>query len=504
MRISRSQIQALPFIILFLLFTACFIAYPLHIDDYWMMDGFNKGYRPEGNFFSGLKAFFETRYFHDTPRLSNFIILPFLYLPSWVIPVITSALLPVIYRQMCGLAGIKWTDFGGNAVMTFLLTFCFLWSASPLFTRDYHANYLWELPLMLWLVKRYLDARPLNVFAAFFMGLLLGIWHEAYAAPMVGAGVGVLLIKKEKIRRDRIWMILGLTAGIMWILTAPGTWMRAGLHVHTLFRLSVLAHLIYCVPGLFFFLALFFIGMSRPGMRPRVFSPLSWFVLFFCITSMGVMVTVDTARANNPGMIMGYIGVVYLLGGLIPRWIYTPDCRGRALWWTLLALAIAHMSAALSGIVEVNREDRAIRRIWAQHTQRPVVIFAEITDDVTRPWYHLRKSLFDYMPEGWHWKRFSEYMGLPLHDVVPYELKDFDLHMGQPVKGDAGAVFYKGRIVMPYTAGNKNVKVYYGKAVLRHKQAVFPGRDRNNLVYIMPYYRVWEPIVSPDSVVIVK
>lgn len=504
MKLTRTQIQSLPFITLFALFTACFIAYPLHIDDYWMMEAFNNGYGPDGDVLEGMKTFFEKRYFKDTPRISNFIVLPFLYLPPWISGVVSAAALAATYVLMCSLAGIKRTDFGGNTVLAFLLTFCFPWSDQPLFTRDYAANYLWELPLMLWLIKRYLGTKPLNCCLAFFSGLILGMWHERFAVPLAGAAVGLLAFKKVRLRGDRIWLIVGLLTGILWIFTAPGTWSRVDNQIQLIFRFSVLAHLMWFGPGFFLFLIFCIIGRHKESAKRRAAAPLSCFVCIFCTLSVGVLITADKTRACIPGLVLGFVGMIYMLGALKPRWIYTPGCRGRVLWWTLLAVSVAHMTTALYGIIEIRNEDRAIRNVWERHTLRPIVIFAEITDDFNRPWYMVRKNFFEHHSNGWQWKKYSACHRLPLHEVIPYELKNFDLSMGEPIKGNAGAVFYKGRIVLLYAGDYKRLSVYYGNESMRNTRAVFPGRGGRKLIYVSPYYRVWERIVAPDSVVIMR
>lgn len=505
MRLTRSQIQALPFIILLVLFSACFIIYPLALDDYWMMNAFKDGYLPNGDVADGIKAFFDKRYFHDTPRLSNFVVLPLLFLPSWISALVSAVSLLLSYILMCRLAGLKSTDFGGNTLISFMLIFFLPWSNAFLFIRDYAANYLWELPLMLWLIIRYLNDKSMNAFAAFFGGLILGIWHEAYSAPFIGAAVGLLLFKKVRVRKDRVLIIVGLTLGILWIMTAPGTWERVHTQLNTYSWTSRFLHLMWNIPAFFLFLILFFKGLSKPKMKDRVSSPLAVFVLFFCSVSTMVLLITDISRSSIPGLIVGYVGVVYLLGGYIPKWLYTPECRGTALWWAILALSVAHMSAVCAAIIDIHKEDRAILELWGKHTDRPISIFADISDDVHRPWYLLNKNFYEFHNSGWQWRFYSDFMELPLHSVIPYELKGFDIStMGEPIPGNAGAVFYKKRIVMPYSGKNMDAKVYSGNKCLVAHSSVFYGLNGQRLIYTDPFYRLWKPIVAPDSVVILR
>ena len=500
------------YVYILIVFALCFLFYPITMDDYWLLYDFKKGFTSVegGSVIEGLKSFWISRVYYDTARLSNFLCLPFLLMPRWITALLSYLCVLLTMCLICRLGRVRKDDYGGITLVFLFITFCLPWHDS-LFTGAYAANYWWETPLMLFMMTLFLGETRRNCVLTFFLGVLLGGWHEIFGVPMLAGSAALLVLGLVGWRRDRVLMCVGLLVGLSLLFFAPA--MRYRLPNETTHTVTLVnfVQLVYHVQGFWLLTVLWLVCLARKKWRRIAVSPLPVFAMIACTSIIVVQFLVVKARAGFPAYILAYTGIIYILVKIAPEFIRGKALRYAWIWWLGLVCMIVHLTAACISIYDMSRERAAIREVYLANVKRPVTIFADLTFDRDQPFITLKKGFYEKHSHGWHFRCYHEWAGVPFHHIVPSELKDYEAGMGTPVAGNAGASLYKDFLVMPFRPQldpdklNQDlnlVLVDYG-GNLRHADiALFRGADGKYYYFVNPYNRTWEFWSKPDAVVL--
>lgn len=222
------------FIYIFLLFLPLTYLYPrINSDDY----GYAFSWDEEEKYIETVGDFFEPEVAHYLTRngriWSNGIAAIFSASGfDLVFKVINALMFLLLIFLVVKLAVKKEPVTPRNLISLFLLTWFFnpvpgetwLWMCGAL-------NYLWAAVFtfaFLWLLRRSVDKKIRFKWQAFVFCIVCGWQHEAFAAPIWGAGIIYYLIKKPQLSNQTVLLWIGYTIGALCMIFAPGTIHRMG------------------------------------------------------------------------------------------------------------------------------------------------------------------------------------------------------------------------------------------------------------------------------------
>lgn len=166
----------------------------------------------------------------DTGRLCNTVSAPFLALfPHCVYSCITAILIAVIFIIGVRIAGLKWLSVS-SAAWVGIVSFVIPWH-DFMFTVVYSINYVWGcafgLSIFYLFLKDYSDKR-VGIFtkcALFLFAYVVGWWHEGMSMPLLIGLIVYLMVERKKPSVCRILILIGLSAGLVTIVSMPAFWL---------------------------------------------------------------------------------------------------------------------------------------------------------------------------------------------------------------------------------------------------------------------------------------
>ncbi len=202
---------------------AVFFTVPGALDDYWYMREVADGGLCADGSFSFIKGWFECARIHwlsDNGRFCNVIGIGFLHLPLWVSHLVSTLAVAATLGLMCMLGRAR---RHATVSLTFLTAIYILAVPWPdyLFTRVFSYNYVWGGALMLAVIALFLRQRATGWGWALGAGILFGGWHEGFSFPVLCGAVACMAIHPGMLRRDRVWLCIGLLLGGLWLFMAP-------------------------------------------------------------------------------------------------------------------------------------------------------------------------------------------------------------------------------------------------------------------------------------------
>lgn len=498
MEFGSRKIGYLLLLLIFVSFAYCFFLYPLGLDDYWFLSDVKSGIADGGTFWDGIKHFWEIRVNYDNGRFANLIGVLFLLLPRWVTSAISVLALLLSYLLMCRVAGITRRDFNAAMLMAVFVAIGLPWHDS-IFSSVYSFNYLWATPLMLACILAILRSKPINVALMFVVGVLLGGWHEIYSLPVLIATGILMLMGFLEWRRDRVFLLLGLCIGLVWLMLIPAWSSRVGREVFITPSAYMFVQLMYHFMGWLPFMLLWGVCICVKKWRKVALSPTVLFIIIACLVIIGVQMVILKARAGFPAFILSYVGIVYILRQVWQSAFIGGRYPASLVMVILLALVGAHMSMVDFYMTKMVNELNVIKKVYDKQTERPVTIFADITYDWQLPPYLLKKTFFERHAHGWHYGCYQIWAGLPSHHIVPVALKNYRAELGEKIEGTADARMWNGYLVMPFKKSVAMVWVNYGKDKRHSDLSIFHGADGKCYYFIDPYSHTWEYSFLPVS-----
>lgn len=210
------------------------VAAPKHSDDYWYMLPLKSWFESQGivwpeeggNVFRAGVPFREMfsvwseHYMIDNIRLGNVLSVFLLMFPKWV----GSGLMVMCWIYcMFGtfsLAGLNWRKSRYIWLALVMWGFLMPWS-DHMSSLVYQMNYIAPTALCVFFLKMLLS-RTNNTVVMFFLGLIIGLWHEGFAVPLVVGVTGLMFLDSNRRNREYYAGISGICIGLACILTSPG------------------------------------------------------------------------------------------------------------------------------------------------------------------------------------------------------------------------------------------------------------------------------------------
>ena len=485
-----------------------FYYYPLALDDFWFLSNvrnFSITAEKPGLFTGYIKSAQE-HYLHDNARLANTLFIFFLLLPKIVSAMVSTLSFAVTYWLMIKLTKAH-TPFWFMTI-TGVMCVGLPWQDN-LFITMYAMNYVWSAPWMLASIFIFLIKPNFNKLAAFAIGLITGLSHEAFAIPLVCAFALIITIRHCKLTDCRKLMIAGLAVGILWFLLSPSFIERFMRTIHidpiTLTRLNVLK---IDLP-FFVYLAIWIFSAIKKNTRAMAFSNICITMLVAGVAILAFHIFSTAPRATFPLVLLSAIGIITLL-----QKMSCGKAMARILNFAvaplILIFLVLHLVVACTYIIRLNRNINQIYTEYANHTKKAVCFFATLTENHRLPWITLSKANFIYNSqwEFFQWNTFNLFAnakGVPQHTIVPLELKDYPAHEGIPLGGNLDAELYEGHIVFPmYKLRESGMQgtlfVTLGNSARISTLALFTGKDGKEYAVVFPVVLLSDFDRTPNAV----
>ncbi len=200
-----------------------FLLMPYFSDDFWYMSPMRslmEG-RETSVDWAAVGRSIRYHYLTDNGRLSNILFTLLICLPKWVLATLTSVLNALSLLMLARLAGL------GPRRPAAAVWLCLLFSATlpwydGIFSLCFQFNYVWAMALMLFALMLFLSGRRLSPVPLFFLGIIAGAWHEGFSVPLLSACVLLAFWRRGRfLSPGRIALMLGLLAGVGWLLSSP-------------------------------------------------------------------------------------------------------------------------------------------------------------------------------------------------------------------------------------------------------------------------------------------
>lgn len=494
MKKIAERLSYIPFAIILIGIGICFLAYPTALDDYWFLYDYSCGVEnsSDGSVWSGLQYFWEYRMTIDNARLANLIGVLFLLVPHWIGASISALSFILAVVLACRIAGVGIKDYNSIALMLVLMVFGLPWHDS-IFSLVYSFNYIWDIPMMLGAIYLFFRDKKANVIGAVVLGAFLGAWHEIYSLPVFAGFMLLVLLRRVRLRSDRVALIIGIMAGLIWLVLSPSWGKRVDSDVDSsLSSILSFVQLLYHFAGFIPFVILTIICLCVKRWRKIATSDMVIFLMTCCVIIIAVQIMVVKARAGFPAYILSFVGNVYILRNIFPGIFTYRKSQYRWFGFVLAIMTCVHMYAADRELLRLNKELKTIEKVYDAHTENIVTIFAPITFDWELSPLALKKGTFEYHNSGWHFVCYSQYKKVPMHYLVPLRLKGYRSGMGEPLPGNAGAHIYKGLIVAPYPGDEYGINVSYDGPPRNGVLSLFRGGDGKLYCFIYPYLHTWD------------
>lgn len=216
-------------VLLTVTFAVFFIGMPRYVDDLW----YSQHLKPWLEGVSGAslwQAVKETWVEHittDNVRLANMVCVLFLTVPKWIGSGLSALLWGISMVWGARLAGLE------TRRLTPLLALCLcLWTFfmpwyDSLGAENYQFNYIWATFLSVGVLRLFFSRRKRSCALLFIAGLIAGMWHEGFTAPLFAALFTLLVFYPSLRSRRSLWLLVGVFVGLVWMLAWPTSWHRA-------------------------------------------------------------------------------------------------------------------------------------------------------------------------------------------------------------------------------------------------------------------------------------
>lgn len=373
-----------------LLFGVIYYLHPCILDDLWYGRPLCRDWSDPAAVLRSYADTYMDHYGYDNGRMANFFGMLLLLLPKWVGVSFFALNIYIVIAVGSALAGVwnrRWLLF---ALGAFAFTFALPWF-DYMFVMIFAANYLTST--VFFLVALYVfmrRSRRVGAVGAFFIGLLLGSWHEQFACAALGAMIIVSLLWRSYVNRVNVALCMGLIFGLAFLLTAPGPYERAStfdmfkgfrqITIGLKFDLAFYGYMAVCAVALF----------TRG--RRELCTPMSVFLMLSAMAGWLIWRTFcHGQRLTWLPTLCSVLGLLYLAASWLRRpsgrWIKT---TALAVW----ALVFAHLISVIPWAARYGSEVSAARKLL-DATPDSVTVFSYITPPALSPGYVLGKVNFN-------------------------------------------------------------------------------------------------------------
>jgi len=492
---------AWPFWTVAVAFAAAFGTYlwlfPMSHDDYWYaawLSDFREG--RTGNPWPGILESWHHRWLTDNTRLGNMLYTLLLCLPRWVcLPFnIGAVLLWVALTARLARTGTRpvWTAMGIAGLVSVLP----MWRVE-MSSACFQLNYLWATPIALWAACLFRDPGRWRPAALLLWGLLTGLWHEGFALPLLAGGVTMVCLRRgEYLDRRRVWLLVGLAAGILVLVSAPGLMRRAGvMNEEFMFDRMTFAT---SVPGPALFVALVAAAAALPRLRRAVDWSLVLYIAPAVLVGLAFLVWTRLSRGSWFGVALSIVGICHI--AVAAARTYRPARPAVvALAALLFAMAALKLGFGIRGALRVQPlVGEAVERIRRAPGTSDVV-FTPMTSPFAGPaesvvWPHFADILLLDYTMVW----IQNYYRLDRkYYLVPDVLERVTADSGVSVPGTPGLRCVDGQYFIPVDSGYTyepyrqiHAEVSHGPFTKVYLMFVRPFRSRGDgrtYAWLTPY-----------------
>ncbi len=492
------------FVLTVALFGFMFIMHPKAWDDYWFTyDIFLNAYDDKGfyDFWRGFKEGFVHRYTCDNSRMCNALAIFALLIPRWIPAVISTVVFAAGYRLMLRVATVNEGQLAKFTLVSLCLIVFPTWHDS-FFSTVYLFNYTWGMAIMFWAIHVFLSPKRQRLRKAILLGLLLGCWHESYAAAGFVGLAAVLALDKTMRRPDRWALVASIAAGSIWLVAFPA-WRTRISNESGLFD-SSFSHLIFSW-GYYIFTVFWVVCICSKKWRHIAKLPVPIITLSGGLIVLPAVIASGNGRAAQPAMLLACCGLPYLLSNMFPgRFpLYKPSVKIAvcAIW----ALIIAHLAMSCRYIAKIRHSADILIGQIENHPSPDDTYFIPIVEEWQASPLAVRKPnfrIFDLNDCNCGFLANNYRTGLikPVPDV----LHNYREGLGTPIKGNTESRLYKGFIVTPlrnyiYKRGAAAIMDYgWHKEFTQIYYAHFKGADSKPYVYIFARRSLLTTLARPE------
>lgn len=482
---NKIAIYWLLFFNVVLCFAFIFFVFPFTHDDWWYWaSALYNGVDCDGHhtIYDGIRECIIWHYQFDTSRIGNTLGIIFLLFPKWISAIITSIAFGLSYFLMSKLARINPGELKKLIVLTFILVFGFFWQ-DHMFTYFYAFNYIIILPIFLYAVYLFINSSRKKIWEAIFLGLLIGCWHESYAASFI-AGGGILFLLSKKFRTKwHFAVLISLIIGITWHFIFPGVYERAGgLRKSIFWGIRFLPYASCCL----FTVILFFIsGFSKKWSKVSN-QPLIVFTVSSSLVLIPVLILTQNARAVVPALFLSIPSLILFIEIILPKFFIIHSLKSRLFSLLLIILVFTHLISVCYETIRLKNSVESLISEASKDLYNGKVVFYQ----THYPWNYSLTSLD--RPDhnllvpvmSWINTAFPLFINRPqLKSLIPIELKDFtsehdglNIWRGHIISSDVSDL-QKDNFLVKYKYWSENRPCY---------KAVFPGADGKEYIYILP------------------
>ncbi|MCM1068065.1 MAG: hypothetical protein NC418_10890 [Muribaculaceae bacterium] len=347
-----------------------------------------------------------------------------------------------------------------------------------MFTTMHALNYVLPSAISFATIILFLSDKIRNKPLSFILFFIIGTFHEAFSAALIGGIIGVVITVPRYRSARSIAMILGLLAAIIYLGSIPGA-SRRGNGMFGIAGLWQLSLGIVTATPYYVFVIVTLLCMFFRKMRKRLFSPTLAF-LFGGALAGWLVWRCFMSDYRIPWIMLLFTapGLAYLFSKLLPS---LKSSISTSVALLILILIIIQSTVSVVWFYKMKREVMLAINTTTQSPDKSGIFLPIHTSD-TAPIYLLGKPTFDvYLTPGY-----------PFDRIVPEALKDFSPQKARRLSGNVEAYYYKDYIVLkiPDSSIEKwNCTVYFdGKPVSTvGNQALFYCSD-GEYSYFLPIY----------------
>ena len=422
--------------------------FPRSVDDWIFLEElYYAGCDADGhhNLWTGIKECIKIHYLIDNSRIGNTIATAMLLAPEWINSAIAALMFCIAFSLMTRLSRINPGENIKLAFLSIFVIFGIMWQ-EHLFTHMYAYNYTIIIPLYLYAIMIVCEARPRNIFFGFFIGLIIGSWHESFGAATFASTVALMIFKPSLRQRDKYFRISGIALGSLWLVCFKGFEARL---VNSIILDNGIKHPFYLY---MVFVALFsaIVCLFTKHWRNVFKEPLLICTFASAFTIIPPLLLVPAARAGLPAILLSCCLMIVFMQLWWPNAMNGHNLGFRICAISIFCFAIVHMVFFCMETFRLrhNLNDLMQQSIIVRGTNKN--IFTDVSYPWDNPWILANRPHLGLLLPG-HYEMIGLRIFMHDHtikDPIPIELKDYS-GQGEPLAGNGDFMIWKDRIISP-------------------------------------------------------
>lgn len=368
-------------------FAIFFIGMPRYLDDLWYsihlkpwLDGV-----PGAPLWQAMKDTWTEHMLTDNVRLANMVCVPFMILPKWVGSGISALLWGVSMAWGARLAGLD----PGRLTPLLSLGMC-LWAFfmpwyDSMGVENFQFNYIWPTFLAVLSLRLFFSDKQRNPGWVFAAGLLTGLWHEGFTAPLLASFCTILTLCPHTRNRSAWWLTSGLALGMVWMLAWPTSWQRvANVTGENEFGPGRVVFIAFQHPALLLMLLTAALSLCRRKWREQLSDTITLALIVSALASAAIhFATTRTARTGWWAEYCAVITILRMLGHMCPR--LSRSDKPTSLLVTLPLLLLTFTRQTVVDIYAIRIREAYDKALSKHLHSGQDNVFAEVPDEHSSP-----------------------------------------------------------------------------------------------------------------------